>query len=422
MKLKDCVITYVVKGVNNVPKQSGSGEGLYVFDPATGEFLENQNGLYNEGEDTYWTKEGEVAEYEGLVRVVKEDGEVNYYYFAKDHKAVKNVPQGGNNYWVEKTNDLLPQWGYYFDANGVILHDDTSKNGVLEEDGGKYFYIDGIRVHLGMFEMDGDLYYAKSNGQLVTDRTYYCERNNGLKPEGSYTFDKDGKLVEPEEKKNGIVAENDSLFYYVDGELSYAGLIEIDGDYYYVRTSGELVHGRKYWTTKTNGLLPEASYEFADDGKLILPAPAKNGIVEENGSLYYYVDGVITYAGLFEIDGDYYYVKTSGEVIHGRSYWISRTNGLVKEGSYEFDDSGKMINPPAKADATKNGIVSENGSLYYYVDGVLNYAGLIDIDGDYYYVKTSGEVIHGRSYWISKTNGLVKEGSYTFGEDGKMVK
>ena len=79
-----------------------------------------------------------------------------------------------------------------------------------------------------------------------------------------------------------------------------------------------------------------------------------------------------------------------------------------------------MINPEIK-NLSKNGIVAENGSLYYYKDGVRYYAGLIEIDGSYYYVKTSGEVIHGKRYWISKTNGLMKEGSYVFADDGKMV-
>ncbi len=88
-----------------------------------------------------------------------------------------------------------------------------------------------------------------------------------------------------------------------------------------------------------------------------------------------------------------------------------------------------MVNPPVTdpdPDPTpdvKNGIVAENGSLYYYVDGVLTGAGLIRLNGDYYYVKTSNcEVIHGRSYWVTDTNGLLPAGFYDFGADGKMVK
>lgn len=169
------------------------------------------------------------------------------------------------------------------------------------------------------------------------------------------------------------------------------------------------------------------------------PTPdVKNGIVAENGSLYYYVDGVLTGAGLIRLNGDYYYVKTSNcEVVHGRSYWVTDTNGLLPAGPYTFDTDGKMINPPV-VDPTpdpdpnpeptpdpevKNGIVAENGSLYYYVDGKPTAAGLIEIDGNYYYVKSSNcEVVHGRSYWITLTNGLLPAGQYTFGADGKMVK
>ena len=80
-----------------------------------------------------------------------------------------------------------------------------------------------------------------------------------------------------------------------------------------------------------------------------------------------------------------------------------------------------MIDPPTPG-PVKNGIVAENGSLYYYVDGVLAGAGLIRIDGDYYYVRTSnGEVIHDRSYWVTATNDLLPAGLYRFGSDGKLL-
>ncbi len=416
---------YLISGLHTVKTQDGSGTAMFLFNE-DGVFASDYTGIYRDAEDTYWIDKGIVATYAGLKRV-EEDNEIHYYYFGEDNKAVKNVPEGGADQWIskEKTNGYLVEWGYYIGEDGVLLHDDTSWNGIHEKNGTLYYYIDGVRVSLGMFKDGNDYYYARSGGRLVVNTTYYCSKMNDLMKEGSYTFDENGKLILPEEpdtSKNGIVAENGSLYYYVDGVITYAGLIEIDGSYYYVKTNGEVVHGRNYWITKTNGLMKEASYTFDEDGKMVVPEVVKNGIVEENGSLYYYADGKLTYAGLIEIDGDYYYAKTSGEVIHGRSYWITKTNGLVMEGSYEFDADGKMVNPPAKADDTKNGIISENGSLYYYVDGVLNYAGLIEINGDYYYVKSSGEVIHGKKYWISKTNGLVKEASYTFGDDGKMVR
>ena len=380
-----------------------------------------KNGLCQEDNGTYWLENGRHVRDKGLTQVKDANGHNLYYYFDVDGKAVKNVlPDGGKDFWIpaEKTNGLLPEWGYYFDENGVIPHDEQFQNGIVEEGGVKYYYIDGIRVHMGMFKLDGSFYYAKSDGALIVNRTYYCERmsDSGL-PEGTYSFDADGKL------KNGIVAENDSLYYYLNGALHYAGLIEIDGSYYYVRTSGEVVHGRSHWITKTNGLMSERSYQFAEDGRMIDPEikdTGKDGIVQENDSLYYYRDGVRYYAGLIEIDGSYYYVRTNGEVVHGRSYWITKTNGLMGERSYQFAEDGKMINPEIK-DTSKDGIVQEDGSLYYYRDGVRYYAGLIEIDGSYYYVRTSGEVVQGRNYWITKTNGLMPEKSYTFDDNGRMT-
>ncbi|MGM9670813.1 MAG: InlB B-repeat-containing protein [Oscillospiraceae bacterium] len=422
---------YIVKGLYRTTSQDGNYEATFVFDDETGIFQRGLNGLYDSGADTYWIQNGEVVEYAGLIRVVKDGGEVNYYYFGEDSKAVK-----GTDIWVEKTNDLLPQWGYVFDENGVILHDqDTTKKGIVEDDGVKFYYIDGIKVHMGLFKIGEDYYYAKSSGQLVVNGSYYCSRMNGLLPEGSCAFDEDGKMIMPEAPKNGIVSENGGLYYYEDGKLTYGGLIQIEGDYYYVRGTGEVVHGRSYWITKTNDLMPQGSYTFDEKGKMENPPAVdpsepkpevKNGIVSENGSLYYYVDGKLTYGGLIQIEGDYYYVRGTGEVVHGRSYWITKTNDLMPQGSYTFADDGKMVNPPAVnpdpgEPEVKDGIVEENGSLYYYVDGKLTYGGLIQIEGDYYYVRGTGEVVHGRSYWITKTNDLMPQGSYTFADDGKMI-
>ena len=333
---------------------------------------------------------------------------------------------------------------HIFDENGV-WHEEI--DGLYEMDGDTYLADHGILVEYpGLVEVDGYLYYFANTNKMVKDRTYWISKTNDILPEGAYTFGPDGRMVTHNQEKNGIVEEDGSLWYYQKGVRVYAGLIRIDGDYYYVKTSGEVIHGKIYWITKTNGLMEEKAYTFAADGKMIDPPGAqpdpgtdpgtvpgvKNGIVAENGGLWYYVNGVLTYAGLIRIDGYYYYVRTGGEVVHGRSYWITKTNGLLPERSYNFDSQGKMTNAPGgqpqepdpgtgTVPEVKNGIVAEDGSLWYYVNGKLDYAGLILIDGSYYYVKTSGEVVHGRSYWITKTNGLMKEKAYTFDADGKMT-
>ncbi len=89
-------------------------------------------------------------------------------------------------------------------------------------------------------------------------------------------------------------------------------------------------------------------YEFGDDGKMIIETDdaddteVKNGLVEEDGNLYYYVDGVLTYAGLIEIDGDYYYINSTCKAVTGR-YWVQKNNDLLPIGYYEFGSDGKMI-------------------------------------------------------------------------------
>ncbi|MCI2085561.1 MAG: InlB B-repeat-containing protein [Olsenella sp.] len=415
----------LAKGFYETTSQDGSHVGTFAFDDETGEFQGSLTGAFETQGAYYWVENGELSSVLGLQRLVKSDGEVNYYCVTEGGKVVTSAdyPEGGD-YWVsaEAANGLLPEWGYRFGEDGVIEHDaDTSKNGtVAESDGSLYRYVDGIRVHVGMFEEGGHIYYAKSNGQLVVGQSYWCERTNGIKPAGSYTFDEQGRLVEPETHADGIVAEDGSLFYYKDGKRYYAGLIEIDGKYYYVRTSGELAHGQKYWITKTNGLMVQGSYEFDENGVLQVPETPKQGIYEEDGSLWYYEAGKRTHKGLFELDGSWYYARTSGELVHGRSYWITDTNGLMAQGSYTFADDGKMVDP-RPVDATKEGIVSEDGSLYYYENGVRVHKGLFQQDGAYYYARTSGELVHGRFYWITDTNGLMAQGSYQFADDGKMV-
>ena len=390
-----------------------------------------------------------------------------HYRWAGEWMCNKWLELDGNKYYLGYGPNGYVQTGifhiyeyatrYAADENGVWQEHLT---GLFDYKGETYYCVNGIiQEYPGLVKLCDDYYYFRSSSTAVKGRTYWITVTNGLLPVGAYAFDENGKMIDPPivvpdpdpdptpEVKNGIVEENGSLYYYVDGVLTGAGLIQIDGDYYYVKSSNcEVVHGRSYWVTATNGLLPAGLYKFADDGKMIdppivVPDPGpdptpdvKNGIVAENGSLYYYVDGVLTGAGLIQINGDYYYVRTSScEVVHGRSYWVTVTNGHLPAGLYTFADDGKMIDPPVvdpdpdpDPDPTpevKNGIVAENGSLYYYVDGVLTGAGLIQLDGDYYYVKTSNcEVVHGRSYWVTVTNGLLPAGPYTFGADGKMVR
>ena len=357
---------YAATGIRRLTPEGAAEEARCVFD-ANGVFQKNVNGAYDVGADTYWLNSGIIEEEAGLKRVIRDGGEVNYYYFGEDGKAYKATEET-DEYVIEKTNGYgLPAGNRYrFDENGVIVHFAGCPNGIYWDAVSQHYYycVDGVILANGLMKIGEHYYYAKtSTGAFVRNQSYWVTKTNGLLEEGIYNFDNEGRIVFPEEqeKKNGIVAENGSLYYYVDGKLTGAGLIQLDGDYYYVKTStGEVVHGKSYWVTATNGLLPVGQYAFDENGKMIDPPAVdpdpkpepdpepkpevKNGIVAENGSLYYYVDGKLTGAGLIRLDGDYYYVKTSNcEVVHGRSYWVTLTNGLLPAGLYSFGADGKMI-------------------------------------------------------------------------------
>ena len=419
---------YAATGITTLVPNGATEEARCVFD-ANGVFQSNVTGVYTVGNDTYWLNSGIIEEEAGLKRVVKENGEVNYYYFAVAYNleeqdwlvlsaAVNADNLHGEKCWLHKTNNLLPAWFYEFDENGVIPHEDTKINGIQNVGGTLYYYIDGIKAPAGMIQIDNDIYYVNSKAQLVCGQDYYCSRTNDLKEPGYYTFDADGKMVRP--SLNGIVKDDDGVLrYYVNGKVTYVGLIEINGDYYYVRSNGEVVTNCTYYITWTHDLKEPGYYVFDAEGKLI--GMPKNGIVEEDGTLRYYANGEPTYVGLIKIGRDYYYVNSKCEVVHSCTYYVSWTHGLIPEGKYTFDAKGRMMDPPAPEDPTKSGIVEENGALYYYESGVKVYAGLIQIDGDYYYVNSSCKVVTTKHYWVNRPNDLLPAGFYDFGEDGKML-
>ena len=189
---------YAATGITTLVPDGATEEARCVFD-AEGVFQSDVTGVYSVGADTYWLNSGIIEEEAGLKRVVKENGEVNYYYFAVQKNleerdgltlsaAVKSTVLNGKDCWLHKTNGLaLPEWGYYFDENGIILHDeDTGKNGILKAGEDLFYYVDGIKAPAGMIKIGDDYYYANSKGQLIVNQTYYCSRMNGLMEEGTY--------------------------------------------------------------------------------------------------------------------------------------------------------------------------------------------------------------------------------------------
>ncbi len=369
--------------------------------------------------------DGPFTDYENGYMYIAEDGVLacnklvehnGDYYFARSNHLLLTW---GAYLTEEQTGGLLPAGEYQFGADGKLI----MQNGpVADAYNSAYltFYVNGVRVYEeGLYQYKGDYYYVRSNGLLITWPTYISEEKaNGLLPAGEYQFGADGKLI----MQNGPVADvyNPAyLTFYKDGVRIYKeGLYEYNGGYYYVRANGLLITWPTYVSKeKANGLLPAGEYTFGADGKLVMQSGPAADVYNPN-YLVFYIDGIrITKEGLYEHDGDYYYVRSNGLLQTWATYVSEdKTNGLLPAGYYSFGADGKLI--------MRNGVCLDDfGKLCYYIDGVQQYdTGLIYWEGNYYYVRPNGLICTWAIYVSeSKANGLLPAGEYTFGEDGKMI-
>ena len=401
---------YAAVGIVKLTPEGAAEEARCVFD-AMGVFQKAVTGVYPVGEDTYWLNSGVIEEFPGLVRT-ENNGHIHYYYFGEDGKAVKN-----GDYKVEKNNGLpLPGYKYKFDENGIIEHDeDTSKNGICEGDGSKFYYIDGVKVGEGLIKVGDSYYYARtSSGEIVRGRTYHISKTNGypIAP-GMYSFDEDGKLL-----LNGFVEDGEFAYYYKDGVLA-KGFVKIENDYYiFNAANGKMYKDATMWVGGNDYGIEGGMYYFGADGKMVLP-DLENGVKKivnkEDGNLYFTIDGAYMYNGLYELDGYYYYAKQNGTLAVTETTWVNNKNGLIPEKGnwYAFDAEGRLI---------QTGFVSGgDGYTYYYENNVLA-LGFTKISDDYYIFNTySGKMYKNADMWVGDNAYGIEGGMYYFGADGKMV-
>ena len=344
-------------------------------------------------------KDGKLCYYENgspsMAGLIEINGD---YYFASGVNGELTV---GKKEYIWKDNGIqLENYDCEFGEDGKML------DGIIEKDGTLYYYEMGRPKMAGLIEIDGAYYFVGgANGEVTVDMKQYVWKDNGIVLENNdCEFGPDGKMLD------GLVEKDGTLYYYVMGRPKMAGLIEIDGAYYFAGgANGEVTVDMKQYVWKDNGIqLENYDCEFGEDGKML------DGIVEKDGTLYYYVMGRPKMAGLIEIDGDYYFAGgANGEVTVSMKQYIWKDNGIALENlNCEFGPDGKML----------DGVVEKDGGLYYYEMGSPKMAGLVEVDGDYYFAGgANGEITVNKQEYVWKSNGILPEDNYLFGEDGKML-
>ena len=301
------------------------------------------------------------------------DGKLYYFVRGKESQGDGTVSIDGSEAQID-SDGFVHYTGIFNEENYVDgIATPVAKQGlVFDKDGEIRYYVDDEPIYAGVVtDGNGNYYYINSSKKAVKNCSYTIgqTRANGLVESGTYSFDADGKMinpvipepVQPDQPKNGLVFEdNGDIRYYVDDEPTYAGVVtDGNGNYYYINSSKKAVKNCSYTIgqTRANGLVESGTYSFDADGKMInpvLPEPVqpdqpKNGLVfEDNGDIRYYVDDEPTYAGVVtDGNGNYYYINSSKKAVKNCSYTIGKTraNGLVESGTYEFAADGKMINP-----------------------------------------------------------------------------
>ena len=406
-----------------------SDAGIYDAD-ASAKYL----GFVEDGDDLYYAQLGK------LISGWQADEDGNYYYFQPDtYKAFEEgfLTVDGRTYEFADKIQIDGHWGWEGDDLYLYWAGARVPNGWRTIKGNKYFF----------------LYGYSFTGVREVALTY-----NALETEW-HLFDENGVW---QRKLDGLYEGS----YYIDGwkAPSYYGLVEFEGDYYYINNYAQIVRNTKKYLTKTNGLtfpdgtaIPNAYFEFDADGKmqytLAEPEEPDTPVVPEepevlNGLVgdYYYIDGVRvgSYYGLVEHDGNFYYVNDGGRIVKDMRKYVTKTNGLtfsdgtaVPNAYFEFDADGKMQYTLAEPEEPDTPVVPEepevlNGLVgdYYYIDGVRvrPYYGLVEQDGAFYYINDGGKIVKNMRKYVTKTNGLtfsdgtaVPNAYFEFDADGKMI-
>ena len=166
--------------------------------------------------------------------------------------------------WVPANNYGVEPGMHYFDADGKMFVPDTvnGKREIVSENGKLYYTIDGVKMANGLYELDGEYYFAQYSGELAANKSAYVETTL-LSRNGWYGFGADGKLI-----KTGFISGGDGNYYYTNG-VRAKGFTKIGDDYYLFNAgSGMMYKDATMWVGANNYGVEPGMHHFNADGKM----------------------------------------------------------------------------------------------------------------------------------------------------------
>ena len=232
-------------------------------------------------------------------------------------------------YYFRSTSDGSLELGWYSDGTHWFYYD--------QEDGHRYYAEE--------FEVDGNLYYVNSDGELLTSDWY-------INSEGkSYWADSTGVLTE--KSTSEWVYADGFWYYYKDGVLLTEGIYEINGTYYHFEYDGRMSVGSFWCYDET---LNKSGYKLADENGQVITWGKDWQRVGDN---YYFFEeiGWLAANKFLTISGEEYYFYGDGMMASGH-FSMSEDD---TEWDYVTSDSG-AIHPECKT----GGWVQYQNEWYYF--------------------------------------------------------
>ena len=270
------------------------------------------------------------------------------------------------------------------------------KNGLIEENGKMFYYINGIKqegfqiiegntyffgrlddhpMRTGTIQIDGYTYHFDEDGIMV--KGLYTENNK------TYYFDKNGR------RRGGFqkVGEDTYFFGRLDDNPMRTGTLNIDGNYYHFNEDGKMHKG---FLTENN-----KTYYFNEEGKRV------SGFQKIGEDTYFFgrLNDNPMRTGTLNIDGKYYHFNEDGKMHKG---FLTENNT-----TYYFDEEGKRASGFQK--------IGEDTYFFGRLDDNPMRTGLLYIDGYYYLFKDDGKMVTG---WNEEEQGKAyydNEGKKAFG-------